>query len=271
MTRLISEIEHGLLTLNSESQAPERSSLAPHQSIHLLGIDTRELSGPLYAAIKVSHVEQFDWLARAAEQGRSLVILSTQDTIEFYTTETDRRTVLRPVLEAMSKRVGELPDLSNTRTVEQTGIAVARHLLTCAVECAGNSDGIANGSSNIQDAAALSSASTSLGPTLASLFRAATTVVKRVRHETALNDPNALPTLREVESLAAERIVEEELAIWQCQETELEWATKQLHTMAQRRCGPFASQEPSSEVRLRLSQSMGPSISYIPKAHRSAS
>jgi hypothetical protein len=85
-----------------------------------------------------------------------------------------------------------------------------------------------------------------------------------VRQETLLNDPNTSPSLREFESLAAERIVEEELATWQAQEAEVERATEQLPHIAQCYLRAFESQEPSSEVRLRVGLPISPRISFLP-------
>ena len=264
-----SELEHGLLTLRSESQAPASSILEGGDSIHVLRVDIHELSDAQRAAIQISSEDLLDWLGRASEQSRSLVVLLTKGAFMFYTTEHDRRVTLRPVLATLAKRVRELPDLGNIRTIEQTGVAVARQLLTYAVQAAAH--GIANKTSEIHDAVELSTASSTLGPTLASLFRAATDVERRVRQETVLNDPNTCASLREVESFAAERIVEEELATWQSLEAEFNRATEPVPPTSRRYALPFESREPASEVRLRAAHSINPRISFLPDPKQSVS
>ena len=261
-----SEIGQGLLTLNTGSRIPEHEICARHDSIHVLCIDLHALADASRQALSPCRDEQLDWLSRAAERGRSLVVLQTDNTLEFYTTERDRRATYRPVVESMAMRVRSWPQLGRARCLEQTGITVARHLFRYAAEVACTAKGNANSTSQIHGAAALSAASAALGPTLASLFRAAANVGRRVRQETLLKDPNTSPSLREVESLAAERIVEEELATWQAQEAEVERAAEQLPHIVQCYLRPFESQEPSSEVRLRVGMPMSPRISYLPVA-----
>jgi hypothetical protein len=265
------KLELGLLSQSPESRAPASYGLTPCESIHLLCVDLRELSEAQRTAIQVSTVDQLDWLERASEQSGSLVVLLTKSAFMFYTTVYDKRVTLRPILATLAKRVRERPDLGKIRTIEQTGITAAHQLLTFAVECGSVADGIAGTRSEIHEAIALSTASSALGPTLASLFRAASNVVRRVRQETVLNDPTAGVTLIEVESLAAERIVEEELATWQSREVEVEPTTEQVSLVAPRRLGPFDSREPASEIRLRVTQPINPRISFLPDRKQSAS
>jgi hypothetical protein len=264
-----SELEHGLLTLRSESQAPASNIVEGGDSIHLLCVDIHDLSDAQRAAFQISSDELLDWLGHASEQSRSLVVVLTKSAFMFYTTEHDRRVTLRPVLATLAKRVRELPDLGNIRTIEQTGVTVARQLLTYAVDSAAH--GIANKTSEIHDAIELSTASSTLGPTLASLFRAATDVERRVRQETMLNDPHTCASLREVESFAAERIVEEELAIWQSLEAEFNRASDPVPPTSRRYALPFESREPASEVRLRAAHSINPRISFLPDPKQSVS
>jgi hypothetical protein len=199
------------------------------------------------------------------------VVLHSDDTVEFYTTDEDRLVALRPALKTFAAKVRSQPGLGKTRTVEQTGAGAARHLLKYAAELASSAPGTARSASEIHGAAALSAASTSLGSTLASLFRAAANVGRRVRQETSLNNPKSSPALRELEAFAAERIVEEELATWQAQEAEIQRANDELPDSQKPHLPPFASREPASEVRLRVGTSITPRISYLLEPKRASS
>jgi len=245
-------------TLNAESQAPASYSRGRHESIHCLCIVTEELPKDLRDALAIKPDELVDWLTSAGREGRSLVVLQTGSTIECYTTDYDRRVVLRLVLETLADKVARTPELKRTRTLERTGSAVARHLLSYAAEhaAAGEDVGL-----QIQGAAALSSSTTALGQVLASLFRAAANVTSRVRQETLLNDASIDPELRAVESLAVERIVEEELATWQAGEAEVERMNERLAQLQTRPTTSFDPHEPASEVRLRIERA----ISLLPK------
>lgn len=254
-------------TTKPESQVPVSLARACHESIHCLRIVTDELPSELRHAIDIAPDELVNWLSSAGRIGRTLAVLQTKNCLEFYTTDYDRRVVLRPVLETIARKVADAPGLELTRTVETTGIAAARQLLGNASEYA-TADGAGEEIDlQIQAAAALSAATAALGPVLSSLFRAAANVGRRVRQETLLNDPAISPELREVEALAVERIVEEELATWQAQEAEIERVNDQLVEIQQRQQKSFDVQEPGSEVRIRI----GRAISLLPDIKQSAS
>jgi hypothetical protein len=251
---LNSEIGQGLLTLTKGSSPIGRSHDGRHEEVHVLSIELGSLSDVARDAMKIGRDEQLSWLTSAAERGSSLLLLRTDSTVEFYTTYQDRFVALRPVIQDLAARVHRVPELGKTHTAEQSGAVAAQRLLTYAARPG-------RPASNIHGAAALSAASAALGPTLASLFRAAANVGRRVRQETALDDSNIGPALRELETLAAARIVEEELATWQAQEAEIERATSYLPSVGEPRT-QFESLEPVSEVRLRVGTSIAPRISY---------
>ena len=115
-------------------------------------------------------------------------------------------------------------------------------------------------SSSIQRAAALSAACTALGPTLRPFSHSRQRwATGSARNFTRRCD--ASQAWREVETLAAERIVEEELATWQTQEAEIQRATGDFPPVVAPRKVPFESPEPASEVRFNRHHDR-PSISY---------
>jgi hypothetical protein len=255
-----SEIGHGLLTL---SRPPSKGKAhQTHDNVHVLCIDIAALSEAAKAFMRLSLDEQLGWMAAAAEQGRSLVVLCTRSTIELYTTDHDRWIALRPVLQSMADRVRVMPSLGQTRTVQLAGPSAARQLFGYAAMI----DGMAP---TIHRASAISAANTALGPTLASLFRTAANVARRVRQETSLQTRELSESVREMEQLSAQRIVEEELATWQAQEAEIERVASELPEAAAP-IHSFTHQEPASEVRLRIGTSIKPRISYVLEPKRAS-
>lgn len=204
------------------SEPPPGPGLEPAEgAVHLLIIALPHAPGGSREALVFPREEQMAWLERAAQRGSSLVALLTERSIELYSTESDRTKAFRPVLESLAARMKSVPVLAKARTVTKSGVDAARHLLRRASGLGGELLDDQRLISQLHTATALSASSAALGSNLGSLFRAAVSVGRRVRQETALGDPNATTALREVEQLSAERIMEEELAAWQTQEAEL--------------------------------------------------
>jgi hypothetical protein len=201
--------------------APGTKSGPSDETVHLLIIDLPQMPSAGREAFAFPREEQLAWLARAAQRGTSLVALLTDRSIELYSTESDRTQAFRAVLESLAARMKSVPVLAKARTVTKSGSLAARHLLRRAGGLGSEVLGDSRFVTQLHAATALSTFSNALGPNLGSLFRAATTVGRRVRQETAMGDPNATLALREVEQLSAERIMEEELAAWQTQEAEI--------------------------------------------------
>lgn len=187
-------------------------------TLHALIIELPELSAG-DGKIVFTRDEQLAWLKDAARRGASLVVLPSERSLELYSTERDRKRAFRAVLESLQARVKAVPAFAKVRTVEKIGLGAARHLLRRAGD--GGLAGSPRLMTQLHAATALSAYSSALGADLGSLFRAAVTVSRRIRKETELADPNAPRALREVEQLAADRIVEEEMAAWQAQEAEV--------------------------------------------------
>lgn len=210
-----------LCAVPSLTDAPAVTVEPSNQTVHLLIIDVPQVPNAGREELAFQRDEQLAWLARAAQRGTSLVALITDRSIELYSTESDRTQAFRPVLESLAARMKRMPALAKARTVTKSGTVAARHLLRRAGGLGGDVLGDPRFVTQLHAATALSTFSNALGPNLGSLFRAATNVGRRVRHETAMGDPTATLALREVEQLSAERIMEEELAAWQTQEAEI--------------------------------------------------
>ncbi|HEY3496484.1 MAG TPA: hypothetical protein VGK73_17415 [Polyangiaceae bacterium] len=193
---------------------PNRKGSEP--AIHVLVIELPELPEAERAALAFSRDEQLAWLKAAARRSASLVVLVGERSLELYSLESERERAFRAVLESLRGRVKDVPAFAKVRTVAKRGIVAARHL----VQRAGGADEVPRLMTQLHAATALSAYSAALGMEVGALFRAAVAVSRRIRKETALGDPNAPQALREIERLAADRIVEEELAAWQAQAAE---------------------------------------------------
>jgi hypothetical protein len=174
-------------------------------------------------------------------------------------------------MQAMADRVRQMAVLGCIPTVQLGGAAAARRLFVHAARLHATALVARTAAGAIHRAAALSAANTALGPTLAPLFRAASNIARRVRQETSLNSQDVSELLREIETSAAERIVEEELAIWQAQEAEIQCVTSDLPEIATFATPSFDKLEPISEVRLRVGTTIKPRISYILEPKRASS
>lgn len=234
---------------------PSKASLrAVREEIHWLSIDLSSMSDEVRSALRVTTDEVAMWSSQAARFGASLVVVTTDTSIELYSTEHDRRRAFRAAMESFASRVQLRHELGRCRTVERRGSAAARHLFQRAA-------GVIPRSgrpflARMHAATTAAAAHAVLGPTLASIFRIAANVGLRVRVEATNGGSGALG---ELESLVAERIVEEELAAWQSQEAELcraEDLSEVFRSQGESE-SPMESrfgEEPGSHVRIRASE-----------------
>lgn len=241
---------------------PSPASLrAAAERIHVLSVDWHSLRGAASTGLCVSTDEQRTWLTLAAREGASLVVMSTDERLELFSTERDRKRAFRAVMESLAACVKERPELGKARTVTRMGGDAVRHLFArvAGIEPSGTRPFVAH----MHAASTASSAMAALGPTLASLFRNAANVGRRVRLEALISDP--LQSLDDLEALSAERIVEEELAAWQTQEAELcraedfaEQFSIEPDGEETRDSRVFMGDEPGSHVRIRVGDFIAP-------------
>ncbi len=234
---------------------------AAEETVHLLVIelptDEAERAGSF------SLREEIACSAEAGARGASLVLLQSAGRLELYSTERDRVQAFRPVLRRLAAQAQSVPELRRARTIAKSGSVAALHLLRRAAGVESDAPSQQRFIVKLHMASATAAASLSLGPSLASLFRAAANTHRRVRQETSLADPNAAPELRALEHASAERLVEEELLSWQAQEAERQRARRHRAPESARRgslpnsaAAPRSSQyvnEAPSTVRRRSS------------------
>jgi hypothetical protein len=194
---------------------------AARQDLRLLVVDGTTLTADERLHLWPRDSEVRDWYIQAAEQGVSLVVLRTKNTIELYTTQRDRQLACSPPLLALAQRSHLRPELSRVRVTPHRGIEVAKHLfaLTAGI---GTTRGKAKVTlARIEAAALLAGKAGALSPTIDSLFRTAIQVGHRVDDEALVGHPKTSEALRELSDIGAQRIVEEELLGWKAEQSRL--------------------------------------------------
>lgn len=232
-----------LLRLVAESASSQR--LASHEETVVALLIER---GDAWAgAFEFNSEEQHGWLQHAALEDLCLLVIAAEDALEIYTTDRDRLAAFRPVVASLKARLTSQPMAGKTPTKELTGRAAAERLLSRAAGLVRT--GAGGNEATVRAAATLAAAFGTLGSTLGTLCWAAATVTQRVREETgalAVRDP--------VDELAAERVVEEELARWR---SELAKLRRSLPPGAsQEPADKFHADEPGSLIRVKVPQAL---------------
>jgi hypothetical protein len=210
------------LSLASTGSGPSAESIhAAKEELRLLVVEADALSPTERVYLLPRESEVRDWYVQAADQGVSLVVLRTEDTIELYSTHQDRQLACSPPLMTLAQRGQSRPELGRVRVVPRRGVDVARHLFSLAAGI-GMSPGKAKQcQSRIQLATMMASKAGCLGATVESLFRTAINVAHRVETEALVGRPKSTQSLREIAEIGANRIVEEEITNWQTEQARL--------------------------------------------------
>jgi len=180
----------------------------------MLAIDLRGAAPEVRKALSMNHAE-LEELVRDASFMRKpfeLAIVSQPDCVELYSTEDTFLTAFRAVLFELVVRAGGRGNLPALPTTEATGAMVARHLLRRAAGVEGRP--VFEMLRELNASSARSRAARTFGPALETLFASAFEAGWRSYTETALGDSSSTQALRDVDTFAAERIVEEEVVAW---------------------------------------------------------
>jgi glutamyl-tRNA reductase len=217
-------------------------------SLHLLAIDSKGLSEELRAALRLDAAELATLLREAPrDDGCELALVTGPDRLELYATGVCRVVAIRSVLRTLTRRGHNLNGFGAARVFEASGPAAAGYAFRSA---AGLDDEPRQGQRRLVDlgeAAIHAVEAGMLGEHLSLLFSHATEAAWRVRRETDFYAAAANPASREVEALAVERIVEEQLVSWRSA------YPTQSHSPSER-----PSLEPTSMVRLRAAHTLRP-------------
>jgi hypothetical protein len=248
---------------------------AMREDLRLLVVDGTTLTADERMYLWPRDSEVRDWYIQAAEQGVSLVVVRTRESIELYTTQHDRQLACASPLMELAQRCRAKPELSRVRVSPYRGVDVARHLLTLTAGV-GTTRGKAKvTAARIEAAAQLAKRAGALSATLDSLFRTAARVGSRVDDEALAQGSRSSESLRELADISASRIVEEELMNWKSEQSRLFRSMSLSEHLVQKSIpAPPSSYSPEfadddespSGVRIRIATDLG-HLPTLPQAH----
>ena len=200
-------------------------------------------------AVFVQQVDELrDLLCEAGRASRPLLLLSTRGSFTLVSTAQSHIRAFRPVLALI--REGLL-GMTGWRTLPvriASGSDAGRQLLQQGLSASRVDSEIQAFVRNLRESAELSNACGAFSSELGALVRMVDHAATRVREETALGRPGSSAAEFELETLVAERIVEEELVAWQSSYPELRSSRRPVSDAD---IGPFEGPERHSMVRIR--------------------
>lgn len=184
--------------------------------LHLLSLDLRTAPPKVGAALQHRRPEVSALLRRAAAEldPLELVVVADRHRLEIYGADPGWYEAFRFVLRAVMQRIGFHASFGATRVVEAHGVAVATHLMRVAVGLETRAPRGVEPLASINVAATLAAEAHVLGSELATVFTFAAKAGRRALRETAFNAVDGSRARRELEALAVQRLVDEELSAW---------------------------------------------------------
>ncbi|HEY2407443.1 MAG TPA: hypothetical protein VGI10_15640 [Polyangiaceae bacterium] len=215
-----------------------------HELPQLLQIDAAHAADGVRAAVAFDAVALAQLLGAARAAGVPLAIVSSQHSLTLFSTDGGHLRAFAPVLARLRERAQRVAGLGALRVRALRGSDVARWAVreACGFESRGPSDFL----SAWRDAAAEAARAGTLSAELSELIELAQRARDRVHLETRFAGEHASADAVELELLAAERIVEEEIVEWQFSAPELRAASVRVPALS-----GFPSEEAESAVRLR--------------------
>ncbi len=235
-------------------------------SLHLLSIDFSCAPSSLRAVPELGPDDVEHWIRRARMAGAPLAIVCGPESIDLYSSDAGQRAAFKPLLQSLWSLGRNLEGFDRIRTREAYGHAVVRHLLRQAAGLESTEHGVSYASC-IAKARQQATRFGTMSETLCDLFELASSTVDRSEAETGLSSLTSTRASRQIEAMTAERIMEEQLLVFQTG-TPSEAARPTLPARAASSLPPsrasYAADEPSTGVRLRVA----PFKSLIPLSPR---
>lgn len=222
--------------------------MLPTDCLHYLTIDLSLADPALREVFALPGEEVRDLLCLAGERGLPLMVLVAESSFTLFSTSQHHVQAFRPTLRRIRERAqGEA--WRSLRVRMASGSDVGRQLLKQALPTARFEPEIRAFVRSLRLAAELSATCGSLGAELGALARMTEQAAERVWNETRLGRPGSSEAEAELESMAAERIVEEELVAWQSSFPALRSSRRPISDAD---IQLFSGEERQSVVRLRL-------------------
>ncbi|HEY3669066.1 MAG TPA: hypothetical protein VGL19_23875 [Polyangiaceae bacterium] len=222
--------------------------MLPTDCLHSLTVDFENAPDALRAAFDFGHDELSDLLCLAGRDGLPLVLLCTESALHMVSTSQNHVRAFRPVLARIHERARSAEGWRALPVRGASGSDAARYLLRQAVPATRFEPEVRAFVRGLRAAAELSRACGAFSSELAALIRMTEHAAERVWQETRLGRPGSSEAELELESLVAERILEEELVGWQSSYPALRSSRRPISSPD---ILPFEGEERQSMVRLR--------------------
>ena len=219
----------------------------PKDHLHCLTIDFSHASPEVRACFALEGAEIRHLLRRAGRAGVPLIVLCTPVSMTLISTSDSHVRAFSPVFGAVRERTHSVDGWQSLRVRSASGSEAGKQLAQQAITPPGSaSKGFMTG---LRAAVELSGIFGALSGELDALLRMIEQVTLRVRDETRLEQSCPADGEIEIELLAAQRIVEEELVAWRSSHPALRTS---LRPVSHPDLEPFSDEERHSMVRIRV-------------------
>jgi hypothetical protein len=222
--------------------------MLPSDSLHCLTIDFAHAAPALRAIFELPVDEIRDLSCLAGREGLPLIVLCTARALTLMSTSRHHVRTFRPVLARIRERSQTLEGWRGLPVRIASGSDAARQLLRQAIPSSFEPE-ISSFVRTLRNAAELSGSCGAFSTELGALVRMTEHAADRVWQETHLGRPGSDQAEAELESLAAERIFEEELVAWQSSYPALR-STRRPPSHSD--ISQFTGDEPQSMTRIRV-------------------
>ncbi|MEO6603221.1 MAG: hypothetical protein ABIQ16_25275 [Polyangiaceae bacterium] len=189
--------------------------MLPTDSLHCLTVDFAHAPRALRAAFDLPSDEVRDLLCLAGRKGLPLIVLCTPSALTLMSISSAHLRAFRPVLARVRDRTRELEGWRTLPVRIASGSDAGRQLLRQAIPNTRFEPEIRSFVRTLRSAAEISGTCGAFSTELGALVHMTEHAANRVWDETRLGRPDSCEAEAELESLAAERIFEEELVSWQ--------------------------------------------------------
>lgn len=222
--------------------------MPPTALLQSLTIDLTGAPLALRVALAFQADEIRDLLCHAAGRAAPLLVLRTKAALTLLSTTEHHVRAFCPVLESVWRRAQDIPGWQRLRVRIAIGSDAARQLLREAIPETRADREIHDFARDLRAAALLSLSAGAFSVELSALVRMTQHAAQRLWDETLLGAADTSPAELELESWAAERIIEEELVSWQTATPSLRASQRPFRESG---IDFFTSEEGHSVVRLR--------------------
>jgi hypothetical protein len=226
--------------------------MLPTDYLHLLTIDFDGAPSLVREAFAFSIEDRRELLRTAGRDGVPLVLLCSERSFHMVSTSQNHVRAFRPALARVHERTHAIEGSRAVPVLVTRGSDAARQFLRRAAPFLQSEPEARSFVEDMRSAAALATECAAFSTELAALFRMTEHAAERVYDETRLGRHGSQEAELELEALAAERIVEEELLAWQSSYPALRASVRP--PLSERDLDLFAAEEPQSVVRLRAAR-----------------